>query len=290
MVYLEAVANPKTTYKFPTNEETDPTCSRVSAEPPRSSFELLDKNISRSTIHTTMMEPSVDSKYAIHVACREGHLSTVESLLNANPKLASRRDEDDRLPLHWAVSYNQLPILSLLIQSPSFDVDAQDGSGWTSLMMAASLKDGDEVVDLLLRKGADVNKKNNNGQTALHFTASKANLDTAKKLVAAGASARVKDKRQQLSLHRAAAVGSVPMMKLLLENKSPVNATDVDGMTALHHAVCEGHGDAALVLLKTGAEWDKRDRDGKTALDLAPDVNVRSFVVQSAEMEGIELA
>lgn len=34
---------------------------------------------------------------------------------------------------------------------------AQDGMGWTPLMMAASRKDADDIVDLLLRKGADVN-------------------------------------------------------------------------------------------------------------------------------------
>ena len=40
-----------------------------------------------------------------------------------------------------------------------FDVDARDGLGWTPLMMAASLKDADEVVDLLLSRDADVNMK-----------------------------------------------------------------------------------------------------------------------------------
>ena len=72
-------------------------------------------------------------------------------------------------------------------------------------------------------------------QTALHFTASKNNLDIARKLMAHKATPRKKDKRQQLALHRAAAIGSVPMLKLLLDNQSPVNATDIDGMTALHH-------------------------------------------------------
>lgn len=72
-------------------------------------------------------------------------------------------------------------------------------------------------------------------QTALHFTASKNNLDTARKLLSHRASARVKDNRGQLPLHRAAAIGSVPMVNLLLENKSPVNATDISGLTALHH-------------------------------------------------------
>ena len=35
----------------------------------------------------------------------------------------------------------------------------QDGSGWTPLMIAVSLKDGEELVDLFLRKEADVNAK-----------------------------------------------------------------------------------------------------------------------------------
>ena len=213
----------------------------------------------------------------------------VESLLNANPRLISRRDDDDRLPLHWACSYNRVPIVELLSESKGFDVDAQDGAGWTALMIASSIQDGDALVDLLLGKSADVNTKTNNGQTALHFTASKSNLDTARKLLAHKATARVKDKRGQLPLHRAAAVGNVPIVKLMLENKSPVNATDIDGSTALHHAIAEGHGDTAVVLLKAGAETDKRDASGALAIDLAPDAKVRTYIEKAAEEEGIEL-
>jgi 26S proteasome non-ATPase regulatory subunit 10 len=217
--------------------------------------------------------------------------SKVESLLAANPKLANLRDPDERLPIHWAVSYNHLPIVQILVQTKGFDADAADGSGWTPLMMACSRKEADQIVDLLLSKDADVNAKNNNGQTALHFCASKGNLDIARKLLAQKppASARVKDSRGQLPLHRAAAVGNVPMMKALLDAKSPLNATDMDGMTALHHAMSEGHGDAALLLLTKGAEYDKKDNDDHLPLDLAPDAKTRKFIVQAAEREGIEL-
>lgn len=231
------------------------------------------------------------AKYAIHEACREGQTSRVDSLLAANPKLASLRDPDDRLPVHWAVSYNHLPIVQTLVQKKSFDPDVTDGSGWTPLMMACSRKDAEQIVDLLLSKEADVNAKNNNGQTALHFCASKINLDIARTLMAQKppASARIKDKRGQLPLHRAAAVGSVPMMKALLDAKSPLDATDMDGMTALHHAMSEGHGDAALLLLTRGADFSKKDKDDHVPLDLAPDAKTRKFIVQAAEREGIEL-
>lgn len=209
----------------------------------------------------------------------------------ANSQLATLRDTDERLPIHWAVSYNHVTIVQTLVQLKSFNVDAVDGSGWTPLMMACSRKDAERIVDLLLSKDADVNAKNNNGQTALHFCASKVNLDIARTLLAQKppASARTKDKRGQLPLHRAAAVGSVPMMKALLDAKSPLNATDMDGMTALHHAMSEGHGDAALLLLTMGAEHDKKDNNDHIPLDLAPDAKTRKFIVQAAEREGIEL-
>ncbi|RMJ22880.1 proteasome regulatory particle subunit [Aspergillus sp. HF37] len=235
------------------------------------------------------MDPA---NFPLHEAAREGKVSTVESLLKANPKLASTKDDDDRLPIHWAVSNNQLPVVQLLIATKNFDPDVEDASGWTPLMIAASLRDaeGDRIIDLLLRKGADVNVKSSSGQNALHFATSKANLSTIRILIANKCSARVKDKRGQLALHRAASIGSTPIIKVLLEDgKSPVSATDMDGLTALHHAISEGHGDAAIQLLKAGAEADKRDSDGNLAIDLVPDTKVRRYILETAEREGIEL-
>ncbi|RAK97073.1 ankyrin repeat domain-containing protein [Aspergillus ibericus CBS 121593] len=238
------------------------------------------------------MDRTQEAKFPLHEAAREGKTPTAESLLSANPKLANVKDDDERLPIHWAVAYNRLPIVELLISNKYFDPDVEDGSGWTPLMIAASLKnaEGDPIIDLLLKKGADVSTKSVSGQNALHFATSKANLSTVRTLIANKCSARVKDKRGQLPLHRAAAIGSTPIIKVLLEDgKSPVNATDMDGLTALHHAVSEGHGDAAITLLKAGAEADKRDVNGILAIDMAPDNKVRSYILQTAEREGIDL-
>jgi hypothetical protein len=43
----------------------------------------------------------------------------------ANPKLAERRDEDERLPIHWAVSHGHLDIAILLSAIKNFDPDIQ---------------------------------------------------------------------------------------------------------------------------------------------------------------------
>ena len=65
--------------------------------------------------------------------------------------------------------------MSLLVCSLSsqywnvFLIALQDGSGWTPLMIAASLKnaEGDAIIDLLLRKDADVNIKSVSGQVRI---------------------------------------------------------------------------------------------------------------------------
>jgi 26S proteasome non-ATPase regulatory subunit 10 len=236
------------------------------------------------------MSDSQDDRYAIHAAAREGRTQVVESLLSANPKLASRHDQDERLPIHWACAFTHLDIVRLLTSTRSFDPDAQDGSGWTCIAIASSLKDnsGLPIIELLLSKDADPKTPTNSGVTPLHLAVSKNNLEVCRTLLSRGASARVKDKRGQLALHRAAAAGNVPIVKLLLENKSPINATDMDGMTALHHAISEGNGDVAVELLKAGAETDKRDSDDRLAIDCAPDTKVRSFIMKAAEREGID--
>jgi len=60
-----------------------------------------------------------------------------------------------------------LDIALLFAQKRDFDPDVQDGSGWTPLMIAVSLKEGEDMVNLLLNKGADINQtsKINSGIT-----------------------------------------------------------------------------------------------------------------------------
>jgi ankyrin repeat protein len=50
----------------------------------------------------------------------------------------------------WGISVERRPSLTLTMQ---------DGSGWTPLMIAASIPDGEAMVDFLLQTGADVNIK-----------------------------------------------------------------------------------------------------------------------------------
>lgn len=45
--------------------------------------------------------------------------------LQANSKLATLKDDDERLPLHWAVAQGHLEVVSVLAQRKDFDPDSQ---------------------------------------------------------------------------------------------------------------------------------------------------------------------
>ena len=56
-----------------------------------------------------------------------------------------------------------------MLQVMLLTLGMQEGVGWTPLMIASSVKDGDAIVDLLLKRGADVNARSKFGNYAMCF-------------------------------------------------------------------------------------------------------------------------
>lgn len=91
-------------------------------------------------------------------------------------------------PLHYAASYGDLALISLLLDKHAY-IDAESPNGTTPLMMAAMYGTG-EAVDLLLAEGADARLKNQQGMTALQFAESGERPDAIRTLSAIPLKAR----------------------------------------------------------------------------------------------------
>lgn len=46
-------------------------------------------------------------------------------IIQSNKKLAEQKDDDERIPLHWALSYGHLDIVKFLVNTRNFDPDVQ---------------------------------------------------------------------------------------------------------------------------------------------------------------------
>ncbi len=121
-----------------------------------------------------------------------------------------------------------------------------------------------------LNEGADVNKKNEQGQTPLHIAARNGSKNVAEVLIERGGEVDAKDNEGRTPLHLASENGHAPVIDLLITHKAQVNSRDKIGRTPLHHTALGVRGsNAALALISKKAGVDAQDKKGWTPLYLA---------------------
>ncbi len=147
----------------------------------------------------------------------------------------------------------------------------------------------DLMVSIFLEAGVDVNKPfDQDGQTLLFYAEGAELID---QLLRAGADARVRDAKGRTplfaSLSATQEVESVPQaVRLLMQHGVRINAQDNEGNTALMMAVAKGDSyDFIRVLLDAGANPNIKNKAGKTALQIAKEKK-SDYVVEMLEKHG----
>jgi ankyrin repeat protein len=146
------------------------------------------------------------------------------------------------------------------------DVNAPEADGSTALHWAA---DGDEpeVVELLVRAGANVKAANRYGVTPLWLAGMNGSAVVIEMLLKAGADANTVLPEGETVLMTAARTGKIDAVNVLLDHGAAVNATERwHGQTALMWAAAEGHPDVIDALIARGADIRARSNGGFTPL------------------------
>ncbi|XP_017786257.1 PREDICTED: ankyrin repeat domain-containing protein 49-like [Nicrophorus vespilloides] len=103
-------------------------------------------------------------------AAEEGKLEKLKELLKAHPNLVHYKDKDGYTPLHRACYANHLEIVDYLLKMGA-DIGAKTEMLWEPLHSACQWNHK-EIVVKLLQHGADVNALSQGKQTPLHIAAS----------------------------------------------------------------------------------------------------------------------
>jgi uncharacterized protein len=167
------------------------------------------------------------------------------------------------LPL--VVGIDQVELAQFLIEKGA-DVNAKDSDGNTALH---HLGTSEPLLKLLLRKGANVNAQNNSGIAPIHNVFGRYNLAIAKQLVAAGADVNARSKELLTPLHLA---NDPAIVAFLISKGAKVNAKTNQNWTPLHYAVAKP--DIAKLLIRAGADLTAQNRIGAPihSSDLSPEV------------------
>ncbi|MCX5636959.1 MAG: ankyrin repeat domain-containing protein, partial [Planctomycetota bacterium] len=155
------------------------------------------------------------------------------------------------------------------------DLNIRDNNGDTILHLAAK-KGAPELVTFLINKGLDVNQTNNQGLTAIQQILNLSCVadndqkeEVVKILITNGANTNVFDQNGYMPLHDAVRLNLPKVVYFLVKNGADINAQSKNMETPLHVAVGHGYSPVIKVLLEAGARRDILNKYGQKAEDIA---------------------
>ena len=166
-----------------------------------------------------------------------GNLALVRNCLAAKLNV-NCCDSQGRTPLHKAAEKGHVTVVKYLGELPEIEIDRPTtNDGWSALHLAAG-NGHTEVVENLIKMGADVQRVDKFRRTALHRAAFKGHIDVMKMLHVAGASIQCTDRDGDTPLHDAYSGGHLEAAKYLVEHGAVLRATNVAGKTPIE---CAAH-------------------------------------------------
>jgi ankyrin repeat protein len=174
-----------------------------------------------------------------------------------------------------AVKTNDIGKINMLLSSGA-DVNDRDQLGETPLHVAA-VRGYREASSLLIANGADVNAEDKRGLTPLHAAAWMGHTEIVTMLITEGADISARDEDGVVALHAAALAGRKDAVALLITKGAAINAKNKDGITPLHAAALAGHKETVALLIARGADVTAENEAGLTPLDVASQKGYRAI-------------
>jgi ankyrin repeat protein len=169
---------------------------------------------------------------------RGGHKILAEFLIRKGANVNAVNEKNGLSPLHCAVKADNEEMVEVLLNNGA-DINLRDtgrlASGRTPLHFAAH-ECNDRIADLLLSRGADVSCVDSWGRTPLHWAAIENCTTLAHLLLAKGAEVNKRDNFRRHALSLASSHSSKEMVELLIESDAEIMQGDEDGYTPLHWA------------------------------------------------------
>lgn len=215
-----------------------------------------------------------DGSSVLHCGALSGDLGVVSFLLhrNADPQVVCN---DKFSVLHWVVlrdGSSRTAIKVLLDLGIVLDPLQLVHPGCFGMPNSSSIAVRQEIIEVMITRGADLTLANRYGETVLHLAVK--SLQLVDFLIDAAIDLDAVDIEGRTALHRAAELGCTAVVNRLLKAGSDVNRRTLLGQTPLHRSIfvrSQGPSDNRLrtvrTLLDSGADPETSDLFGQRCSD-----------------------
>lgn len=199
-------------------------------------------------------------------------IDRVEFLITSSPDYINVRNEEGQTPLILAAIEGKEDVLLFLIESGS-NINEIDYDEDTALMNVARNGFRENIIEILLNRGADINLQNIHGYSAFMlaviFNPSNT-INTLQTLLNAGADIELRDSEGNTSLQLAVRFEKEDLIMFLIENgEADINSQNNVGDTPLITATYSGFILIVQTLLTQGANINLQNHHMQTPLHVA---------------------
>eukprot|EP01086_Lenisia_limosa_P005174 TRINITY_DN21431_c0_g1_i1.p1 TRINITY_DN21431_c0_g1~~TRINITY_DN21431_c0_g1_i1.p1 ORF type:complete len:282 (-),score=37.15 TRINITY_DN21431_c0_g1_i1:13-858(-) len=220
-------------------------------------FEPNPQNLDRwEAAYGSVNNPDVNGETLFFKAAASGNMDMLKALHEHGANIKSRNDIR-QTSLHVA----KTPEVAKYLLDLGLRHDDRQRSGATPLL-DASRYNNEEVVLLLMDRGANARARDSKGNTLVHLCASERFLNIALK---EGMSVNSLNDEGQTALHVASRFCLSTKALSLIVHGADADIQDKCGQTCLHIVTCP---DVAKTLLASGVHSNLVDNKGKTANDV----------------------
>ena len=198
---------------------------------------------------------------ALHLAAKQGNLSMVEFLAR-NEAVINAEDDDERLPLHEAVTSGNAPVIRALLARGA-DQTARDVLGLTPRDMCNTRS---SLMAWFFEHGVNLETRNEAQYTALCLFAHRGDLNAVRALLDLGANIDAIGPSQHTPLFEACKQNHKEVAELLLKRGANVHMRNIRNDTVLCNVGWHGHTRIGELLIDHGADLDAVNQHGFSAL------------------------
>ncbi|MFC1841791.1 ankyrin repeat domain-containing protein [Candidatus Dependentiae bacterium] len=204
----------------------------------------------------------------IFAAIRLNNISQVKRLIKKNKDVLHKKDKDGNTPLHYVASFGRDDLLFLLLENGAYvHVNEKNIHGCTPLYYAV----GRKVAGIKSKEDLSLDLDTNWAHEHSPFcsTIHQRYKIIATSLIKYGARVNEKNNNGMTPLHTAMLCGRKKMAALLLENDACIDIKNNLGNTPLHLAVCNNRNEKLKWLIQCGADINIKNNQGNTPLHIA---------------------